>query len=132
MHWVTFHGLKAAFVIGVLSIGIPFWLTPYNKLNVPDALYGPGLAIVFFLALLLRSAGIAGFLRTMNVLAAAAPAAVLARVVVEGIMDATKHNLWPLVFVIAAVVGYLCTAPGVIIGHLIWRLRQSDSGKARL
>lgn len=131
MVWVKCYGLKAAFAIGVLSIGIPFWLMPYNKINVPDALYGPGLAIVFLLALLLRAAGITTFLRTLNVMAATVPAAVMARVIVEGfLMDPKKHNLWPLVIVIAAVVGYLTIAPGVVIGHVICRLRQTHSGSA--
>jgi hypothetical protein len=128
MRWVESHGLKAAFVVGVLSVGIQFWLMPYREINVPDALYGPGLVIVPVLALLLRAADIASFFRTLNVMAATAPSAVMARVIVEGLMDPTKHNLWPLVIVIAAVVGYICTAPGVIIGHLICRLRQSQSG----
>lgn len=131
MPWVKSYGLKAAFVIGVLSIGIPFWLMPYNRINVPDALYGPGLVIVFILALLLRAAGITPFLRTLNVMAATVPSAAMARVIVEGLMDPTKHNLWPLVVLIAAVVGYLSSAPGVVIGHLICRLRQTHSGSAR-
>lgn len=131
MTWVKSYGLKAAFVIGVLSIGMPFWLMPYNKINVPDALYGPGLVIVFVLALLLRAAGIATFLRTWNVMAATIPSAVMARVIVECLMDPTKHNLWPLVILIAAAVGYLCTVPGVVIGHVICRMRQTHSGSAR-
>jgi hypothetical protein len=131
MHWVKFHILKVAFVIGVLSIGLPFWLMPYNKIDLPDALYGPGLAIVFILALLLRSAGIAAFFKTLNVMAASVPSAVMARVVVEGLMDPTKHNLWPLVILIAAGVGYLSTIPGVVIGQLIYWLRQTHSGNER-
>jgi hypothetical protein len=128
VHWVKSHGLKFAFAIGVLSIGIPFWLTPYNKISVPDSLYGSGLVIVFILALLLRSAGVTTFFRTLNVMAATAPSAVMARVIVEGLMDPTKHNLWPLVILIAAIVGYLVAAPAVAIGQLLIWLRQTRSG----
>jgi hypothetical protein len=131
MHWVKFHALKTAYVIGVLSIGIPFWLKPYEQLEVQDALYGPGLTIIFVLALLLRSTGMAAFFSTLNVMAATVPTAVMARVLIEGFMDPTKHNLWPLVIVIAVVVGYLSTAPAVITGHLIWWLRQNHSGSGR-
>jgi hypothetical protein len=46
----------------------------------------------------------------------------MAHIVVEGAMDPTKHNLWPLAIIISAVVGYAATAPGVILGQLIYRL----------
>jgi hypothetical protein len=62
--------LSAAFVISLLGVGISFWQIPYSKLNVPDALYGPGLVVVFILALLLRVFAVAPFLKVMNVLAA--------------------------------------------------------------
>jgi len=109
----------------VLSVGIPFWTAPYSTLNVPDALYGPGLAVVFGLALLLRAAGITSLARSWNVMAVTVPAAVMARVVVEGSLDPTRHNLWPLVVLIAALVGYFSAGPGAGIGHLIRRLRHS-------
>lgn len=115
--------LSAAFLVGMLSVGIPFWLMPYNKLNVPDALYGAGLIVVFILALSLRAFGLATFSRTLHVLAASVPAAVMVRIVVEGVMDPTKHNLWPLVIIISTMVGYVAVAPGVILGQLIYRWR---------
>ena len=62
----------------------------------------------------------------MNVIAASVPAAVVVRIIVEGIMDPTKHNLWPLVVIISAMVGYAVTAPGAILGHLLGRLRSSQ------
>jgi len=117
--------LSAAFVISLLGVGISFWQIPYSKLNVPDALYGPGLVVVFILALLLRVFAVAPFLKVMNVLAASVPAAVVVRVIVEGIMDPTKHNLWPLVVIISTMVGYAVAAPGAILGHLFGRLRSS-------
>ena len=121
---IPLYWLSVAAVIAFLSVGIPFWVIPYGELNVPDGLYGPGLIVVFVSALLLRGLGVASFSRTMNVLAATVPAAVIARVVVEGSMDPTRHNLWPLVIVIAAVVGYLVAAPGALIGHLLGRFRS--------
>jgi hypothetical protein len=125
--WIHSHRLKTAFIIGVFSVGIPFWLIPYSSLNVPDGLYGPGLAIIFILAVLLRAAGITTFFRTLNLMAATVPTAVMMRVIVEGLLDPTRHNLWPLVILIAFVIGYLCTVPGVVIGQLIFRFQQSHS-----
>ncbi|QGU32303.1 hypothetical protein E6P07_04435 [Thermochromatium tepidum ATCC 43061] len=118
--------LSAAFLVGMLSVGIPVWLMPYSKLNVPSALYGAGLVVVFILAALLRASGFSTFSRTLHVLSASVPAALMARIVVEGAMDPTKHNLWPLAIIISAVVGYAATAPGVILGQLIYRLAHRE------
>jgi hypothetical protein len=115
--------LKLAFITGFLSIGIPFWLIPYSSLNLPDALYGPGLMVIFFAALLLRSLGITSFKKALNVMAATAPAVVIARVIIEGLMDSTSHNLWPLEVIIATVIGYVSVLPGVLIGQLIYHYK---------
>jgi hypothetical protein len=106
----------------MLSVGIPVWLISYSKLNVPSALYGEGLVAVFILAALLRASGFWTFSRTLHVLSASVPAALMAHIVVEGAMDPTKHNQWPLAIIISAVVGYAATAPGVILGQLIYCL----------
>jgi len=121
------HPLRNAFLLALVSVGVPFWQIPYRAVNVPDALYGPGLGVVFLLALLLSASGRVGFGRTLNVMAAAVPAAVLVRVVVEGVLDPTRHNLWPLVMIIAAVVGYVAATPGALLGYLIGRLRGGDA-----
>lgn len=67
---------------------------------------------------------------TLSIMAATVPSALMARVIAEGLIDPTKHNLWSLIILIAAVVGYLSTAPDVVIGHLICRLRQTHSGSS--
>lgn len=131
MTWIKSYGLRIAFVIGVLSVGMQFWLMPYNKINVPDTLYGPGLVVIFILSVLLCAGGIAPLLRILNIMAVTVPSAVMARVIVEGMMDPTKHNLWPLVILIALVVGYCCIAPAIAIGHSIYRLRQWHSRSTR-
>lgn len=130
MHWLIANRLKLAFLIGATSVGIPFWMVPYQKLNVPDALYGPGLAVVFLFALLLRATGTSAFWRTSHVMAAAVPVAVIVRVIVEVVIDPTRHNLWPLVLAIAAVVGYASAVPGAVVGHLVLRLRRAGSHDA--
>ena len=129
MSWISTYGLRAAFVLGMGCVGLPFWLQPYNRVNVPDALYGPGLLVVGVLALVMRARGIAGFWRTSNVMAATVPAAVMARVIVEGLADPTRHNLWPLAILIAAAVGYAAAIPGAVVGHLVWLLRTARAGR---
>lgn len=81
--------------------------------------------VVFILALLLLAFAVAPLFKVMNVLAASVPAAVVVRIIVEGIMDPTKHNLWPLVVIISTIVGYAVAVPGAILGHLFGRLRSS-------
>ena len=65
---------QPGFVAGFFAVGVPYWLIPYNAINLPDAVIGAGLVVV-------------------------AAAAALARVVVEGIQDSISHNLWPLAII---------------------------------
>ncbi len=130
MPWLKRHGLSTGFIVCVLAIGFPLWLMPYSDINIPSALYGPGLVLVFALAALLRAAGVASFLKTLNVMAATPAAAIVVRVIVDTAADPTKHNLWPLVVMIAIVIGYACAAPGAVLGHLIHRLLQHRSENA--
>jgi hypothetical protein len=105
-----------ALVAGVLVVGIPYWVIPYGKLNLPDALIGPGLVVIALAALLLRSRRIASFWGATWILGLAAPIAVMARVVVDGMRDQTSHNLWPLEIIIALIVGGGCALLGAILG----------------
>lgn len=118
-----FGNTAGAFLLGFLAVGIPFWMIPYSKLNVPDAFLGFGLVVVFLLAFLLSWSGTASFLKTLNVMAMTLPAALMARVIVEGLMEPSRHNLWPLVLVITLVMGYLTALPGAGVGHLLRRGR---------
>lgn len=111
--------IKAAFIAAFISVGIPYWLIPYNTVNLPNALYGPGLVVVVVAALWLRAKGVASFARVLHVMAASVPAAVLARVLIEGMMDPTSHNLWPLEAILAAAVGYAAALFGTLAGQLI-------------
>jgi hypothetical protein len=40
-----------AFVASFYAAGIPYWLIPYNKLNLPRALMEPSLLVVIFTTL---------------------------------------------------------------------------------
>ena len=113
------HWLPLAVVASFLAVGIPYWLIPYGKLNLPSALLGPGLFVVVLSALLLRSRRIAPYWRVTWTVGAAVPIAVMIRVVVGGVLDPTSHNLWPLEVVIASIVGFGCALMGTTVGSLL-------------
>lgn len=118
--------LRTAFLLSFLSAGIPYWLIPYREVNLPSALMGAGLVIVVLAALLLRACEIAPFWKTVRILGWSLAAAVIARVIVEGIHDPSSHNLWPFEVVIALLLGFACSMTGAAIGTLIARLRPSN------
>lgn len=109
---------------GFLAVGVPYWLIPYNKVNLPSALPAGGLLLVAALTLLLRAWGVASLRRAIAAMGASVVAAVLVRVLVEGVRDPTSHNLWPLEVVIASAVGFACSAAGAIAGSLIAMLAR--------
>jgi hypothetical protein len=116
------YWLIAAFVVGFFAVGFPYWQTPYAKVSLPDTLYGAGLLAVGVLAATTRGFGKARLLAVILVVGASVPAAVLARVSVDTAKDPTPHNLWPFEFIIAAVVGVLCSSAGALVGSLPARL----------
>ena len=123
------YWLVAAFVVGFLAVGFPYWQIPYAKVSLPDTLYGLGLLVVSVLAAAARGFGKARLLAVILVVGAAVPVAVLARVAFDTVKDPTSHNLWPLEFIIAAVVGLLCSSAGALVGS-VPALLSSDGDAA--
>ena len=113
--------LPLAFLASLAAVGIFYWMIPYDKVNLPDALMVPGMVVVGFAALALRSFRVAPFWRVTAVVGASVPAAVFARVIWDGVQDPTSHNLWPLEVVIALLVGLVVAFAGAIAGSLIAR-----------
>jgi hypothetical protein len=107
------------FLAAFLTVGVPYWLVPYDKLNLPDALLGAGLLVVIAAAALARAYVGRPFLRVVAVMGSAVPAVVMARVVVDGFRDSTSHNLWPFEVVIAVFVGGLAALAGTLLGSLM-------------
>lgn len=118
---------RTAFLLSFLSAGIPYWLIPYREVSLPSTLIGPGLVIIVLAALLLRACGITPFWKTARTLGWALAAAVIVRVLVEGMRDPSSHNLWPFEVAIALLLGFACSLTGAAIGSLIARLRGSGS-----
>ena len=118
---------QPGFVLGFFAVGLPYWLMPYNRINLPDAVIGFGLLVVAAAAVLARLYSGKSLMRVLLVMGAAVPAAVMARVVVEGIADSTSHNLWPLEIIIAAVVGSAAALAGTLLGSvLLWLSRTGQ------
>lgn len=113
--------LPLAFVAGFLAVGLPYWQIPYAKLGLPDALIGPGLLVVAAAALLTRAVGGRSLPRTIALVGASVPCAVMARVIVDAVQDPTSHNLWPIEVVIALVLGLCASAAGALLGSLLLR-----------
>lgn len=116
--------VSTAFITCVLAIGICYWTIPYSLLTLPDALGGAGLFAIGMAAFMLCVYGVARFWTITFVLAASVPAAVCARVVVDGFKYPASHNLWPLEVMIAMGLGLLCALPGSLAGNLLAKIMR--------
>lgn len=91
-------------------------------LQLPDALYGPGLAVVCGAALFARWRALLGTFAACSAAWAGVPAAVLAKVTVDVLRDSASHNLWPFEVAIAVAVGAIPAALGAGVGWALARL----------
>ena len=113
------YWLVAAFVVSFFAVGFPYWQIPYAKVSLPNTLYGPGLLVVGVLAAAVRAFGKGRLLAVIIAAGAAVTSPILlARVAVDTAKDPTSHNLWPFEFIIAAVIGVLCSSAGALVGSL--------------
>src|SRR5439155_14171598 len=106
----------------LLSIGVPYWLIPYSKLNLPDGVLGIGLAFLFVATVLARIYSGRSLFRVIAVLGSVVPAVVMLRVAADVARDPTSHNLWPFELVIALIVGAAVTVGGALLGSAGLRL----------
>jgi len=122
------YWLAAAFVVSFFAVGFSYWQIPYAKISLPSTLYGTGLLVVGILAAAARAFGKARLLAVILAIDGAVPAPILARIAVDTAKDPTSHNLWPFEFIIAAVLGVLCSSAGALVGSLPARLsRHKDT-----
>lgn len=127
MQPIAVFWLAAAFVASFFAVGIPYWQVPYAKVALPNTLYGTGLLVVGLLAAATRALGKARLLAVILVVGAAVPGPILARIAVDTTKDPTSHNLWPFEFIIAALLGALCSSAGALVGSLpAWFSRHKD------
>ncbi len=112
---------QPGFALAFFAVGVPYWLIPYNRLSLPGALIGAELVVVFAAAALARVYSGKSFMRVVMVMGSAVPAAVMARVVVDGMLDYSAHNLWPFEVVIAILVGGPAALAGALAGSVaLW------------
>jgi hypothetical protein len=119
MDRVRQHILLIGFCASVLGVGIPYWMIAYREVSLPNTLYGPPLLIVGAAAALSCAFSAASLWKSVVIVAASIPVAVLLRVAAETTIDPTSHNLWPIEVVIALMLGLVCSGVGAIIGRLV-------------
>lgn len=112
------YWLVVAFVLSFFAVGVPYWQIPYAKVSLPNTLYDMGLLVVGVLAAATRALGKARFLAVTLAVGAAVPAPILMRIAVDTVKDPTSHNLWPFEFIIAAVLGVICSSAGTLVGSV--------------
>ena len=113
------HWLYLFACISFLAVGIPYWKIPFHEVTLFEALLTPVLIVVVLSAVLLQMYTEVSFWRTTSVIGITVAAAVMARVLVEGVQDPTSHNLWPFEVIIALIIGFPCAAAGAALGSLI-------------
>ena len=114
--------LVLAFVLPTVAVGTTYWARPYAELQLPSALLWWPVVLVFFGALASRLAG-AGFMASWFAAGATLPVVVLVRVVLDTAADPTTHNLWPLEFLIADVLGFGAAFLGVVAAVVSMKTR---------
>lgn len=125
--WIPAFG----FSVSALAVGVPYFLIPYRELNLPGALYGPGLCVLVATAALTLGCGATTFWKNVAIIGAAVPAIILLRVAVETVADPTSHNLWPFEVIIGSIVSALCAFIGSLMGWIMSKLRGRDGANAR-
>lgn len=119
------------FTLAFIAMGLPYWQIPYSKVNLPDALLGAGLVVLFAASAVTRMYSGKSLLRVVMVIGSAVPAVVMARVSVEVAFDPSTHNLWPFECVIAMLVGVAAALPGALLGSLVrWLARRRGGDDA--
>ncbi|SDQ19138.1 hypothetical protein SAMN05428982_0019 [Pseudoxanthomonas sp. CF385] len=110
------------FLIALVGVGFPYWRAPSALTALPGAFYGPGLAALAVVAMMLRAFGTGRFLPLWLLIAAAAPVAVVLRMLI-GDAAATPVS-WPRELLIASALGLAASLAGMLIGSL-FLLRSS-------
>ena len=109
------------FAVPFLVLGAFYWAPPYDELDLPGSLPLFGLVVLAVAAMVLRAGTDTPLWATWGFPAAALPAVIVVRIVMDTSKDPTSHNLWPFELVIGIVVGGFFAAVGVGVGELLRR-----------
>lgn len=110
------------FMIALVGVGLPYWRAPSAMTALPGAFHGPGLAALAVVAMMLRAFGTGRFVPLWLLIAAAAPMAVVLRMVIGDTAGAPVS--WPRELLIACALGVAASLVGTLIGSL-FLLRSS-------
>lgn len=127
--WTDGRRTALLFALVFVPAALLYWPAFEAKRNLPDALYGPALALPALLAMADAWFGRRPFARAVWLGAAVLPAAVFARVVYDGLRDPTSHNLWPFELAIAFGVALPPAVAGALAGWLLLRLAGRRAGR---
>ena len=114
------------FLIALVGVGFPYWRAPSAMTALPGAFYGPGLAALVVVAMMLRAFGTGRFVPVWLLIAAAAPVAVMLRMLIGDAADAPVS--WPRELLISSGLGLAASLAGTLIGS-VFLLRSSRRPK---
>jgi hypothetical protein len=118
--WSPKRVISSALLLCFFIAGISFWKIPYSNANVPNSFFGIGVTSVFLTAAVLAFKF--GFRKGFIGPALVFPAVLMVRVIVEGIIVPSRHNLWPLALIITVVLSLAVAGTGATLGWLVARL----------
>jgi hypothetical protein len=117
--------MVGAFALCFFAGGLIFWRGSSYQEYMEN---GPPLVIPVLLAgvaiVLTGFCGV-GFFPSAIVVGCALPAAIFARIVMDGIQNPTSHNLWPIEVAIVLVFGMTVAVPSAGLGWLLRRLMHN-------
>lgn len=105
-----------------LTAGVPYWRVPYNQVQLPDGLIGPGLVLLGIGAAALQFWCARRWRETLAMLGSSMVAVVMVRVVRDTSHDPSTHNLFPFEVAIAAFCGLVVVGAGLAAGTLLRRV----------
>lgn len=111
----------ATFAIPFLAVGLTMWTTPYAQANIPNSFGLFGSLVVFATAAWFTGSGKGPVFKAILLSGLSPAACYMARVLVETLFHPTRHNLWPLALLLAAVAGMAIAAVGAVAGYLFIR-----------
>lgn len=122
------YWLTGAFLVSLLTVGLPYWSTPYYRLSLPDTLLEFAVVPLAVIALLVPFLCRATTARIALAIGVAAPVAVAVRIVVDVTQNPALHSLWPIEIVIAAIIGIVAAWPAAAIGGVLRYARARSKG----
>ncbi|KAF1712429.1 hypothetical protein CSC70_02600 [Pseudoxanthomonas kalamensis DSM 18571] len=111
--------LPIGFLVALIGVGFKYWQLQGEASALPQALYGPGLAAVAVVAMLLRAFGTGRFVKVWLTVAASVPAAYLIGLLAGASSGSPMLQPWLQQLAIAIGLGLAAALVGTAIGSLL-------------